>query len=259
MPVLKAHHYRAAGKDAVVLDLGDLGKQAAKIRQAAEQKAQAILADAHEQAARLGQGAEEQGKLQGHAQGLEQGLNEGRKQGHEDARQSHDDALKTLQNQWDQALAAFHQTREQYFREARTATLKLAVTLAKKIVHRAANTDDQVALDQAAAALSRVLEPASVKLRCCPDDHALLQESLPDLANQFANITGIELIQDDAITPGGCTIACGVGQIDATIETQLQRLTALLLGETDPPPPLPEHETPGPNKTDPPPDETRAL
>ena len=36
---------------------------------------------------------------------------------------------------------------------------------------------------------------------------------------------------DDAVTPGGCLLRFGTGQIDARIETQLDRIAQELLGE----------------------------
>jgi flagellar biosynthesis/type III secretory pathway protein FliH len=39
----------------------------------------------------------------------------------------------------------------------------------------------------------------------------------------------VQLVPDDAISPGGCTVRFGAGQIDATIETQLRRIADELL------------------------------
>ena len=53
MPVLKQSGSRLAIKEAVVLDLGDLGRQAAQLRLAAEAKAAKIIGEAEKEAGQL--------------------------------------------------------------------------------------------------------------------------------------------------------------------------------------------------------------
>ncbi len=232
MPVLKSTHYRSANKEAVVLDLGDLGRQAAKLRQIAEAKAEAILAAAREEAAQLTANAAAQGDERGHAEGLERGLAEGRAKGEAEARQARDEALKQLERQWRDKLDSFDAAHTAFLREARSAMLQLAVRLGEKVAHRTAETDAEVVLDQARDVLARVLEPASIDLRCCPADHAVLKDALPGLRERFANVAGVELREDEGISPGGLVLRNGSGQIDARIETQLDRLAALLIADT---------------------------
>ena len=56
-----------------------------------------------------------------------------------------------------------------------------------------------------------------------PVDRPMLENALPDLLKELATLEHIELVDDEAITPGGCVVAFGQGRIDATIERQLQR------------------------------------
>ena len=81
MPILKQTQTAGAMKDAVVLDLGDLGRQAARLRMQAEAQAANIITDAEKKAAQLVENASGQGFEQGRAEGLEQGTREGLEQG----------------------------------------------------------------------------------------------------------------------------------------------------------------------------------
>ena len=78
MAVIKSPHAETFLKDAVSLDLGDLSRQAARLRAAAEAKAAQIIADAEAEATRLTETAPAKGFDQGHARGLAPGIGAGR-------------------------------------------------------------------------------------------------------------------------------------------------------------------------------------
>lgn len=228
MAVIKSNSTQTLLRDAVVLDLGDVAQQAAALRRAAEQRAARIIADAHRQAAesarRLGAEALERGK----AQGYEQGLAQGRKAGHDEAFAAAADHLKKLEQSWRDALTDFDASRADLHRQARAAVLDLALKLAEKIVHRVALTDRSVVLDQVAAALALVLKPVDVTIHVNPTDRPVLEEALPQLLAKLPQLQHVHLADDPAIAAGGCVVSYGQGRIDATIDTQLQRIVDLI-------------------------------
>ena len=69
MAVIKSQNAQTLLKDAVVLDLGDLRRQAAERQEEAQAQARRIVAQAQDEAHRLTAGA--------HAKGFEQGMREG--------------------------------------------------------------------------------------------------------------------------------------------------------------------------------------
>lgn len=229
MPVLKAQTFNPARKDAVVLDLGDLGRQAGRLKALAEQKASVILDAAQQEAARLTAGAEEVGRAQGHAEGFAQGLEEGRAQGKAEAVAAQREQIDALRDQWSTALSDFESHRASLEREARSAVLRLAVCLAEKVVHRAVSANPDAVVDQVRAALRLVMEPTQATLRVHPEDRAQVAEVLPELVAEFDLVEHAEAIADPGVARGGCVLTYGPGRIDATIETQLARLSELLL------------------------------
>lgn len=229
MPVLKSDHARNAIQSAVVLDLGDIGRQAARLRADAEAKAQKILEDARVKADALIAGAEEKGFEQGRAAGLEQGLAEGREQGRAEGLAQMTDRVAQMQANWDESLGSWEAARSSLEAEARQTVIRFAVCLAEKLVHRTAAVDDTVIVDQVAAALAHVLRPTDVTVRICPGDRPILQEALPDLLARFDHLTHIHLVDDVSLTPAGCVVSYGQGRIDASIQTQLDRIVELMV------------------------------
>ncbi len=239
MPVLKQQYNTPAMREAIVLDLGDIGAQASRIRAAAETQAQKIIADAQAKAEQIARERAAQGQEQGYADGLEQGLAEGREQGRAEALAESAEQLRQLTAAWSQIATDWEQQRIELEREARQAVLEFSLRAAEKIVHRVIQVDESVVVDQAAQALSLVLSSTDASVRMHPVDRPMLEEAMPDLLNELSTLEHIELIDDETVMPGGCVVAFGQGRIDATIERQMQRLVDLILPE----PPAPPEET----------------
>lgn len=240
MPVLKQHHNTPAMREAIVLDLGDIGAQAARIRASAETEASKIISEARAKSESLADQLHDEAQKQGYADGLEKGLAEGQEQGRVQALAESAEQLRQLTAAWSQVATDWEQQRTEMEREARQAVLEFALSAAEKIVHRVIEVDETVVIDQAAQALSLVLSAHDASVCIHPVDRPMLEDALPDLLKELASLEHIELVDDEAITPGGCVVAFGQGRIDATIERQLQRLIDLILPE----PPKPAIEEP---------------
>lgn len=243
MPVLKQHTTTPAMKEAIVLDLGDIGAQASRIRAAAETQAAKIISDAQAKAEKIARERAAQAQESGYSEGLEAGLAEGRATGHAEALAQSAEQVRQLTAAWSQVVQEWEQQRAEMEREARQSVLDFALRAAEKIVHRVIEVDESVVIDQAAQALSLVMSGHDASVRIHPVDHPILEEAMPDLMKELSSIDHIELVDDESITPGGCVVAFGQGQIDARIETQMQRLIDMILPEP-PEPGEPEEVSP---------------
>ncbi|MEL7088125.1 MAG: FliH/SctL family protein [Planctomycetota bacterium] len=243
MPIVKQQSVKPMIRDAVVLDLGDLGRQAARLRAASEAKARQILADARDEAQRIIDAAEKQGFDQGHAAGLAQGVEDGRARGHAEALAAGTTQVKQVTERFAAVAREWEEHRAQLDREARSAVLDFALKFARKLTHRVIATDPRVVVDQVAEALSRVLEPTDVIIRVHPDDRPALQDVLPDLLAGMNNLQHVTLHDDTAVGRGGCVLGLRGGEIDASIDTQITRVTELLApGNGEPTPPAVDAE-----------------
>ncbi len=102
----------------------------------------------------------------------------------------------------------------------------LAMTIAKHMVRREIKTNpgEIVAVVREAAALLPSTS-RTIKIFLHPEDAALLKESL-SITEQ-----GVwELVDDPALTRGGCNVQSNHTRIDATVETRLTAIIAQVLG-----------------------------
>ncbi len=245
MAVIKAQHGAALLKEAIVLDLGDLGRQGERLRKASEAKAQRIVAEGQAEAKRLIDAAHAEGFDAGHAKGLTQGIEEGRQLGRGEALAEMKARLEALDEAWSENLAQWDQQRQLMERQSKEAILKLSLALADCVVHRVIEVDPAVISDQLAQAAAQILRPGDLTVRINPADHAVVEDALPRLKRQWVSFTHITLLDDPQIEPGGCVLTCGQGTIDASIQTQLRRIAQLMLpADQQTAPPLPEAPTP---------------
>lgn len=233
MAVIKSTQAAGMLKEAIVLDLGDIARQAAQIEAAAQAKASRIEADARRRAAQMTEKAGAKGFEQGKAAGIEAGRDEGRQQGRLEAFEQAEPQLRQLQEAWTQTGKQLDECRQTMEREARQSVLELAMRLAEKIVHRTVQVDDTVVVDQVAAALAHALGEYDVTVRISPDDRPTLEQAMSSLMDEFVRFEHIKLVDDDDVHRGGCVLSFGQGCVDATLDTQLRRIVELLMPEPD--------------------------
>jgi len=229
MAMIKDANAREMARDAVVLDLGDLRRQANDLKERAEAEAERIVAEAHAERERLIADASEEGRKAGYTQGLEEGRVEGRAEGQAEAKEEERGRIEEVTASWQRALADFERRRDDILIDARSDVLRLALLFARKVTKRVVACDTGVAESQLEAALGHVLEPTHLQVVVHPDDRDRIDDVLPALTRRLAGGASAELAVDEAVGRGGCIVRTAGGEIDATIETQVERIVARLL------------------------------
>lgn len=224
-------------RHAVVLNLGDLHQEGERITSAATARAKQAIGDAEAKRAKMLAGAAEEGRAAGLRDGLEQGMKQGIAAGMEKALNESKARLAELEKGWTVKLAAFEADRTQLLLDARQAVLGLAVRAAEMIVKRTIAHDATVIQDQLAAVIASIARPTRLRVRVCPDDEAIVRSALPSLMDRFRAAEHVEIVVDPSVSRGGCVAATAAGgSVDATIETQLERVVAGLLPRAAPSP-----------------------
>ena len=104
--------------------------------------------------------------------------------------------------------------------------VKLAIEIAKKVVHREVTIDNDVALTLARVALGRIHNRAQARVHLHPDDFAYVAKHLDRLTTG----SSLELVEDRAVSRGGCLVETEMGDMDARIEQQFEELERSFLG-----------------------------
>jgi flagellar assembly protein FliH len=94
--------------------------------------------------------------------------------------------------------------------------VKLALEIARKVVHREVATDPDIVLTLARVALERLHPRAVAKVRLHPED----LEYVITRRHEFSNTSALEFVADASVGRGGCLIQSEHGDIDARLEEQ---------------------------------------
>lgn len=214
----------------IALDLGDLARRGELMRDAAAKEAERVLAGARAERDRILQGSAEEGRAAGFAEGHAAGLAEGRQAGHAEAAGETRERLAELAASWERSVAEFEAAREELLSEGRRAVVELAAAIARRVVHRAVELDPTLVLDQVGQMLALVTAPSTMVLRVHPRDEALIAEAMPALRERLASGVHVRLAADESLSRGSCEARMlGGASVDATLETQLERVLADLL------------------------------
>jgi flagellar assembly protein FliH len=96
--------------------------------------------------------------------------------------------------------------------------------VARKVIRQEVATDRDVILSVLREAVKNVLDRDRIKIRLNPVDHERMSKLTPALIAGFEGIRSISLEADEAIGLGGAVIETAFGEIDATIEQQLEEI-----------------------------------
>ena len=142
---------------------------------------------------------------------------QGRAEGENAARQSAMDRVNPVVASFQALLGDLSGQGHRLRTEAEHDTVKLAVAIARRILHREIAVDPEAVLGLVKAAFAKVESRETHRLRVSPGDAALLQESRDKLNLPAA----IEIVADRSLQAGSAIFETSRGELDASIDTQL--------------------------------------
>ncbi len=174
-----------------------------------------ILADAAAEAERI----RELARAEGHAEGLSQGREDGLAEAHSAA-----SALR-------QALTEALTLREQLAEETERDAVALALALAAKILAGTLEVQPERVLDTVRGALRRVTDRRRVTVLVDPADLHLVSAACAELEAQVGGIEHCDVQADRRVGRGGAIVRTLESEVDATVETQLERAREVIQAE----------------------------
>lgn len=230
MGIIKRADLETYTRDAVPMDLGDLQKRGEAVIAAAQEEAARILKEANEERTRLIADASETGQESGYQKGYLKGQEEGTEQGTQLAETGHSDRLQSIMENWTAALQKWEADRSDLMLNGRNEVIDLATQIAARVIKRTIDLDPEVVVDQLESVLEALVTPTDIRVKVNPMDLDLLKRVMPAMIEQCSSCTHAELVEDETLAPGSCVVVTkGGGTIDASINTQLDRIVATLL------------------------------
>lgn len=250
MPIIKKVQARELLTSAVVLNLGDVRREATDLIEAARSEAESILTNAGIEAARLTDCAAEIGRSEGlaagEAAGRAEGLVAGTAQGREDAITSMSERLESIANGWDEALAGLIASRDAIREEARRDLLRLSLAIAERVLGRLPAHQPSLVEHQVSGAIEMLAGSTSLRITLNPEDVPAVEQHLPSVMSTIRGSADadVSIEIDPEMVRGGCVVKAGDGEIDARLDVQMSRIVSGLFPELLEVPPAESTEAP---------------
>src|SRR5215213_1369083 len=181
----------------------------------ARNEAAQILAQAQAEAEQL----REQARMEGHAEGYEAGR--------ADAAAQCAPAVQALAETQAQAQAERERTAERM----EEAAVGLALQIADKALTGAITAQPERVVDVVRGALRCLVERDRVTILVHPQDLQTVREAADGLIRQLGGIEHLEVQEERRVQRGGAIVRSQFGEIDARIETKLDRAREILQAE----------------------------
>jgi flagellar assembly protein FliH len=159
-------------------------------------------------------GAEERERIEQEA--YQRGFNEGTATGKQQAAAE----LQPVVERLGRTLAELAGLRSRIRREAEKDLLKLAVAIARRVLHRELTLDPESIEGVIKVALEKMQSRELCRIRVHPDQEPTIKASL----DRFSSAQKIELIADASLHLGDVLFETAHGTLDASIESQLREI-----------------------------------
>ena len=151
---------------------------------------------------------------------FQKGFLEGKKIGFESGSQKAGPIIDSL----NRILGKLENIRQEIYQDMEKEVAQLALSIARKIVCHEIKTTQETVACVAREALSRVNNPAKIKIKLNPDDLQFIQDSRFQLSRFLRNVDNIRFEAEASIQSGGCLVETDRGDIDARIEKQFEAI-----------------------------------
>lgn len=160
-------------------------------------------------------------------QARDEGYADGRSAGHADGLAEMSTAAKGLAEALDGVQALRGEVADAVERDA----IELALALAEKILAATIQARPELVVEVVQGALRRVSDRRRITVLVNPTDLETVKASIGDLRAQANGIELCDLQSDQRVGAGGAIVRTVEGEVDAGVQTQLERAREVVLAE----------------------------
>ena len=171
-----------------------------------------ILRQAKEKALFIEKEAYEKGFAQGEKDGLELGQKR----------------IDTVVQQMTHLFQEMQTQRESLYETFEKEMLQLVLSISKRVLGHAVQMDDGIIVTTLREASKQIVDQRKMTIRVNPSDFQFLNTHTDQWFSVERGGQGVQMIKDPSIPRGGCVIETAFGDVDGTIETQLDQIVTVL-------------------------------
>jgi flagellar assembly protein FliH len=208
---------------------GDIERQARLVLDRADQQGREILRKARARGREDAEQARQEGYQAGLAEGRQDGLRQARAEAYQAALQEARQRLDQLAQALAAGLSEFESGKRRLTGLAEAGLIELALAIARRVCKLAVEISPEVARANARFLLESVQHDGDLELRVSPTEYETLRDVAAKVLQHAERLEHVEVRADPTVEPGGCLLTTRTGLIDASIETQVQRIAEAIV------------------------------
>lgn len=177
----------------------------------------------------------QEARKEGHQKGYEEGLVEGEKVGRheafEEATKKFDEVHVDLVQTLTKTIEQLDEMKENLRIAAERDALEFAILIARKLTFAIGDLHRDSAMENFHRALQTVGTKTDLIVRINPRDRQSLETFATALHERINESARMSLREDESISPGGCKVENESTSVDASLDTQVEEIVDLLLGQ----------------------------
>ena len=142
---------------------------------------------------------------------------EGIHEGEKNAKAAFDAEVAEERKRLAQSLVEFQREREGYYSKVEAELVRLALSIAAKILHREAQVDPMLIAGIVKVAVEKLKQNTKASVRVRAEEAAKWRE-------YFSNKADVQIVEDSTLKPMECVLETEVGSAAMGIDTQLQEI-----------------------------------
>jgi len=161
---------------------------------------------------------------------MQQEVNEAFNRGRQEGTTAVESKLDATLQAFTLALEDVNRLRKSVARNSSQDMLRMVMAISEQVILRSLEVNPEILLSLIENALQASVQADSYRIRVSPQDLELVNQQKPLFLASISSMKNISITADAEITPGGCRVESDFGDVDATIETQLEQIRKVLVG-----------------------------
>jgi len=166
-------------------------------------------------------------KEQAHARGREEGYAQGKKDGRSEVEKELHTATQALAD----ALEQISRLRESLLSRSKEDMIRLVMAVARQVIQAEIGEESDLVVRTVSRAIEAAVESDEYYIKVNPADLEQVKANAPLFLAGMKGLENIHFIADESISQGGCRAESRAGDVDATIESQMEKIEEHLRAE----------------------------
>lgn len=228
-PRIMKRHSAVGQAPPVVYNFEDIQNRCETYKKQVSDECRALIEEATREADVIRRKAQTEGQSEGYRNGLKQAETEIAERSQQLADDLVEQRLSTVLPAVSQLLDEIVSARSQCQAEWESELVDLSTGIASRLIRRTLEVAPEAMIGPVKEAVQLAVGKTSLELRLNPGDLEALGDRVRVAVKESARGIDVRLLSDDSVTPGGCMVTTEHGEIDARLETMLDRISEELL------------------------------